>query len=169
MTGGGAGETWRIVTVAGVRLELPGVHPEVLLQESESPWRQLRIPVGFAEGTAIAYAWRGVATPRPLTHELMADVLDRHGVDVAVLRITERRGALFLAELETTGPRGSETVACRPSDGLALVLRRRLPTPVLVAESVFEPAPAPDPEEEEEEGEEAPDVGEAPPEVPERA
>ena len=146
MTGDGAGAAWRIVTVAGVRLELPGVHPEVLLQESESPWRQLRIPVGFAEGTAIAYAWRGLSTPRPLTHELMADVLDRHGVDVAVLRITERRGALFLAELETTGPRGSETVPCRPSDGLALVLRRRLPTPVLVAESVFEPGPAPEPD-----------------------
>ena len=140
MTGDAA---WRVVTVAGVRLELPGVHPEVLLQESESPWRQLRIPVGFAEGTAIAYAWRGVATARPLTHELLADVLDRHGIDVAVLRITERRGTLFLAELETSGPRGPETVPCRPSDGLALVLRRRLPTPIVVAEAVFDAGPAP--------------------------
>ena len=157
MTGGAAGAAWRLVTVAGVRLEMPGVHPEVLLQESESPWRQLRIPVGFAEGTAIAYAWRGVPTPRPLTHELVADLLDRHGVDVAALRITGRRGALFLAELETAGPRGSATVACRPSDGLALVLRRRLPTPVLVAEAVFAADGT------------GPGVGEPPPEVPERA
>jgi bifunctional DNase/RNase len=155
VSGDAAGAAWRLVTVAGVRLEMPGVHPDVLLQESESPWRQLRIPVGFAEGTAIAYAWRGVPTARPLTHELLADLLDRHGVDVAALRITERRGPLFLAELETTGPRGSATVPCRPSDGLALVLRRRLPTPVLVAEAVFEG--------------EAPGVGDPPPEVPDRA
>ena len=58
---------WCLVTVAGVSLELPGVHPEVLLRESEAPFRQLRIPVGFAEGTAIAYAWRTVPTARPLT------------------------------------------------------------------------------------------------------
>jgi bifunctional DNase/RNase len=159
MSAGADGTPWRIVTVAGVRLELPGVHPEVMLQESEAPWRQLRIPVGFAEGTAIAYAWRGVPTPRPLTHELLAGLLDRHGIDVAALRITERRGALFLAELETSGPRGAETVPCRPSDGLALVLRRRLPTPVLVAESVFDPGP----------GASGAQGGEPPPEVPERA
>jgi uncharacterized protein len=131
---------WRLVTVVDVHLELPGVHPEVVLQQSESPWRQLRIPVGFAEGTAIAYAWRSLATPRPLTHELLADLLDRHGVDVGALRITGRTGGTYLAEIETSGPRGHHTVSCRPSDGLALVLRRRMATPVLVAESLFGPA-----------------------------
>lgn len=128
---------WRLVTVAGVELQLPGVHPEVMLQESEWPHRQLRIPVGFAEGTAIAYAWRQVPTARPLSHQLIVDVLDRHGVDVAVLRITGRQGGTFIAELETVGPRGQHTVPCRPSDGLALVLRRGVPTPILVAESLF--------------------------------
>jgi bifunctional DNase/RNase len=132
---------WCLVTVAGVHLELPGVHPEVVLEETTATRRQLRIPVGFAEGTAIAYAWRQIPTPRPLTHELLAELLDRHGVDVAALRITGRSGSTFLAELDTEGPRGRHTVSCRPSDGLALVLRRRLPTPVLVADDLFPPAP----------------------------
>lgn len=132
---------WRVATVAGVQLELPGVHPEVVLTESEAPWRELRIPVGFAEGRAIAYAWRQLPTPRPLTHALFTDVLARHGVAVEALRITSRQGRVFLAELETSGPRGRQVVPCRPSDGLALVLRRSLPTPILVADGLFESAP----------------------------
>ncbi|HML01260.1 MAG TPA: bifunctional nuclease family protein [Acidimicrobiales bacterium] len=135
-------EDWRLVAVAGVHLELPGIHPEVVLEESEEPRRQLRIPVGFAEGTAIAYAWRRVATPRPLTHELLADLLDRHGAEVAALRITGRQGATYVAELDTTGPRGRQVVSCRPSDGLALVLRRRTATPILVADSLLSGDPA---------------------------
>jgi bifunctional DNase/RNase len=136
------GPRWRVVTLAGVRLELPSEHPEVVLQESEAPWRQLRMPVGMAEGRALAYAFRGIPTPRPLTHQLLADLLDRHGVDVSALRITERSGTTYLAELDTIGPRGQHTVSCRPSDGLCLVLRRSLPTPVLVAESLLDPGAA---------------------------
>lgn len=148
--GGGRGETagtapsgaWRLVEVTGVFLELPGVHPEVVLRESEAPGRELRIPVGFAEGTAIAYAWRSLPTARPLTHTLMAELLERHAVDMAALRITGRQGNTFVAELETAGPRGRHTVSCRPSDGLALVLRRSSPTPILVAEELLPPLPA---------------------------
>lgn len=138
MTGDGASEQWCLVSVSGVHLELPAEHPEVVLEELSAPHRQLGIPVGLAEGRAIAYAWRQIPTPRPLTHELLAELLDRHGVDVAALRITGRSGTTFLAELDTEGPRGQHTLSCRPSDGLALVLRRRMPTPVLVAADLFE-------------------------------
>jgi bifunctional DNase/RNase len=142
MTGEDGEPRWRVVTVAGVRLELPAEHPELVLQESEAPWRQLRIPVAMAEGRALAFAYRGIPTPRPLTHELLANLLDRHGVDVSALRITGRSGTTYLAQLETSGPRGQHTVPCRPSDGVCLVLRRRMPTPVLVAESLLEPGAA---------------------------
>jgi bifunctional DNase/RNase len=141
VTGPAGGQGWRLVTVAGVSLELPGVHPEVVLRECEAPWRELRIPVGFAEGTAIAYALRSLPTPRPLTHALMAELLERHAVDVAALRICGRQEGTFLGELDTSGPRGHHTVACRPSDGLALVLRRRPPTPILVVEELLGPVP----------------------------
>jgi bifunctional DNase/RNase len=130
---------WRVVTVTSVCVELPAEHPEVVLQESEAPRRQLRFPVGYAEGRALAIALRGIATPRPLTHQLLAELLERHGVDVSALRVTGRSGATYLAELETIGPRGQHTVQCRPSDGLCLVLRRQLATPVLVAEHLLEP------------------------------
>jgi len=131
--------TWRLAVVAGVRMDLPGDHPEVLIHEAVAPWRELAIPVGMAEGNAIAYGWRGVTTPRPLTHALMADVLERHGVELAAVRITARRGRSFFAELDTVGPKGRQVISCRPSDALALVLRSRVPTPVLVADWVFGP------------------------------
>ncbi|HUY63834.1 MAG TPA: bifunctional nuclease family protein [Acidimicrobiales bacterium] len=135
--------SWRVVSVAAVRLEMPGVHPEVVLQETDAPWRELRIPVGFAEGTAIAYAWRELPTPRPLTHALFAETLERQGVEILAVRITGRQGGVYLAELDTAGQRGQQVVPCRPSDGVALALRRSLPTPILVAEPLFVPASDP--------------------------
>ncbi|HEY5026638.1 MAG TPA: bifunctional nuclease family protein [Acidimicrobiales bacterium] len=136
-------EVWRIVAVAGVEIELPNVNPEVVLHEAQDPWRELRIPVGMAEGTAIAYAFRSIDTPRPLTHELVTEILDRHDVSVEAVRITVRRGQVFFAELDTMGPRGRRVMPCRPSDAIALALRQRLPTPILVAEWVFTGADAP--------------------------
>jgi len=134
---------WRIVAVAGVEMDLPSANPEVVLHEAQDPWRELRIPVGLAEGTAIAYAFHGIETPRPLTHEMVTEILDRHDVSVEAARITVRRGQLFFAELDTMGPRGRRVVPCRPSDAIALVLRQRLPTPILVGEWVFTGADAP--------------------------
>jgi bifunctional DNase/RNase len=130
-------EVWRLVAVADVVMELPSAFPEIVLHESQHPWRELRIPVGLAEGTAIAYAFRSIPTPRPMTHEMLAEVLERHGITVEAVRITGRRGQAFHAEMDTSGPRGRHVVPCRPSDAVAFALRQRLPTPVLVAEWVF--------------------------------
>ena len=139
--GAGAGldpGIWRLAVVAGVRMDMPGEHPEVLVHEAVAPWRELAIPVGMAEGNAIAYAWRGLTTPRPLTHALFTDVLERHQVQLEAVRITARRGRSYFAEIDTVGPKGRQVIPCRPSDALALVLRQRLPTPVLVADWVFD-------------------------------
>jgi bifunctional DNase/RNase len=136
-------EAWNIVAVADVAMNLPSAHPEIVLHEAQHPWRELRIPVGLAEGTAIAYAFRGVETPRPLSHELFSELLDRHGVTIEAVRITVRRGQVFFAELDTMGPKGRRVVPCRPSDAIALALRQRMPTPLLVAEWVFTGADAP--------------------------
>jgi bifunctional DNase/RNase len=138
-------EVWRVVEVESVELELPGSHPEVVLAEKEAPWRRLRMPVGFAEANAIAYALRGIEVVRPLTHDLMTELLERHNIEVAALRITARHNGIFFGELETMGPAGRAVVPCRPSDGMALVLRQRLEVPVIVAKWVFDDeTPQPD-------------------------
>jgi bifunctional DNase/RNase len=130
-------ERWRLVVVAGVSMELPSAFPEILLRESISPYRELRIPVGLPEATAIAHAWRGLDTPRPLTHDMVTTMLTLHNVSIEAVRITGRRGKLFYAEIETAGPRGCHLISCRPSDAIALALRQPLPTPMLVTEELL--------------------------------
>ncbi len=140
--GPAAGELWRLVDVVDVALTLPAAFPEVVLRERPPPNRELRMPLGMAEGTALAYAWRRIGTPRPLTHELVVDVLSRHGVRVEAVRITGVERGTFLAELDTTGPAGRQLVPCRPSDALSIALRTRPVAPVLVADEVFAAAAA---------------------------
>ena len=128
---------WHLVDVTDVAMALPSPYPEVVLQEREPPFRVLRVPVALADGTAIAHAWRRVGTPRPLTHELLVDVLGRHQVVVEAVRVTAVEGGTFHAELDTTGRTGRQVVPCRTSDALALALRQRPTAPILVAEWVL--------------------------------
>jgi bifunctional DNase/RNase len=127
----------RQVAFMGVGLELPSTHPSVVLHEIDPPRRELRVTIAQPEGVAIAYAWRGMATPRPLTHDLLTTILQRFGLQVDAVRITGVEGPVFHAELALSGPSGSHTVECRPSDALALALRQPLPVPIMVAEEVL--------------------------------
>jgi len=109
----------------------------VLLREVVPPYRTVRIPVGLAEGTAIAYGLTRRPTPRPLTHQLFSDVLDRHGISVEAVRLTAVVEGNVVAELETSSRAGRHVVPCRPSDGFALALRRQPPVPIVVADWVL--------------------------------
>ena len=115
-----------------------GQYPAVTLVESEPPMRSLVFPVGLTEGTALALALRRMESPRPLTHELFMQVLQRVHVDVIAVRLIGRENGNYLAELDIMAPGGRERVACRPSDGLVLALRTPVPAPILVDERLLE-------------------------------
>ncbi|MGH9291972.1 MAG: bifunctional nuclease family protein [Acidimicrobiales bacterium] len=121
-----------------VVLVLPATHPVVVLQEADPPYREIRIPVGGAEGVAISYAARQMATPRPLTHEFMTDVLEAFGLNLDMVRITGYFGRTFHAEIVVSGPQGSRTIDCRPSDAIALALRQRIPVPIMALPEVLD-------------------------------
>lgn len=120
--------------VVGVRMEMPSNNPIVLLREAGGS-RYLPIWVGAVEATAIAYAQQGVVPPRPLTHDLLKDVVDALGGRLAEVRITALREGVFFAVLAFEG--GAE-VSARPSDAIALALRSG--TPIVGAEEVLEEA-----------------------------
>lgn len=107
------------VEVVGVRVEMPSNNPIVLLRESEGE-RYLPIWIGAVEATAIAFAQQGVVPPRPLTHDLLKDVLEATGNVLAEVRITEMSDGVFYAILVLDS--GVE-VEARPSDSIALALR----------------------------------------------
>ncbi len=123
-----------------VALVLPSTYPVVVLQEADPPYRELRIPVGGAEGVAIGYAARQVDTPRPLTHEMVSRLLDAFELSLDSVRITGLEGANFVAELVITGRYGVRTIDCRPSDGIALALRRPIAVPIMAAPEVLDRA-----------------------------
>lgn len=107
------------VEVVGVRVEMPSNNPIVLLREADGE-RYLPIWIGAVEATAIAFAQQGVVPPRPLTHDLLKDVLEATGNVLTEVRITEMNDGVFYAimVLDT----GIE-IGARPSDSIALALR----------------------------------------------
>ena len=109
----------REVEVVGVRVEMPSNQPIVLLRKAMGE-RYLPIWIGAVEATAIAFAQQGVVPPRPLTHDLLRDVLEATGNEVAEIRITEMKDDIFYALLVLAS--GVE-VSARPSDSIALALR----------------------------------------------
>ncbi|HUY07086.1 MAG TPA: bifunctional nuclease family protein [Acidimicrobiales bacterium] len=121
-----------------VRIDLPAQFPIVILREYDSPHRIITIPVGFAEGTAIAHAAQLTQTPRPLTHELTINVLEAFGIEVVTLRITDLVSGNFVGEIVLSGPDGQRILPCRVSDGIALCLRQRPPVPITASPSVID-------------------------------
>lgn len=128
---------FRVMDLESVVLELPTQYPVVTLLEAEPPMRTLTFPIGLSEGTALTLAQRRMSSPRPLTHELFMDVLNRVRIDVIAVRLTGRDHGNYLAELDLMTPQGRERVPCRPSDGLVLALRMPVPAPILADERLL--------------------------------
>ncbi len=124
--------------IVGVRVELPSNTPIVLLRELEGDHRMLPIFIGGPEATAIALALDEVATPRPMTHDLIKNLLDELGVVFERLDITSLSNGTFYAEMHLRRPDGVLRLSCRPSDGIALALRAG--TPVFAADEIVDEA-----------------------------
>ena len=135
----------REVEVVGVRVEMPSNQPIVLLRELMGE-RYLPIWIGAVEATAIAFAQQGVVPPRPLTHDLLRDVLEATGNEVSEIRITEMRDNVFYASLVLAS--GVE-VSARPSDSIALALRTG--SRIVCAEELLDDAGIVVPDEQEDE------------------
>lgn len=133
------------VDVVGVRVETPANQPVLLLRESNGQ-RYLPIWIGAVEATAIAFAQQGIEPPRPLTHDLMRDLLTHFAQTLVSVQITSLEDGVFYAELVFED---GTTLSARPSDAIALALRTGAAT--LVAEDVFEVAGVEAPENEEHE------------------
>ncbi|MEI8057766.1 MAG: bifunctional nuclease family protein [Actinomycetes bacterium] len=131
--------------VVGVRVEMPSNQPIVLLRESGGE-RYLPIWIGAVEATAIAFAQQGVVPARPLTHDLLASVVDGLGAELLEVRITELTDGVFYAILVFVD--GTE-ISARPSDAIALALRTG--ATILAAEQVLAEASIAVPDEQEDE------------------
>ncbi|GAB2672848.1 bifunctional nuclease family protein [Thalassiella azotivora] len=135
----------RELEVVGVRVQMPDNQPIVLLRERDGD-RYLPIWIGPPEASAIAFAQQGVVPPRPLTHDLLKNVLEAFGHELEQVRITEMRDNVYFAELAFVG---GAVVESRTSDAIALALR--VGCPILGADDVLDEGGIPVPEEDEDE------------------
>ena len=108
--------------LSAVRVELPTNVPILLLQEASGD-RTLPIYIGRPEAEAIAGALQGVVTKRPMTHDLMRDMMTELGVVLDHVVITELKDQTFFAELRLRRGGTNYVVSARPSDAIALALR----------------------------------------------
>jgi bifunctional DNase/RNase len=122
----------REVTVAGIRMIEATNEIVLLLAESN---RQLPIWIGSPEAAAIALSQQGVTAPRPLTHDLIRNLLEELGAPCVRVEVTALVDGVFHAQLVlATGQR----IACRPSDGVAVALRAAVP--IMVDDDVLDAA-----------------------------
>jgi len=124
------------VRLRAVRVDLQSNTPVLLLQESEGLGRTLPIFIGAPEATAIAFALQGMDTPRPMTHDLIRDLLDALGADVVRVVVTELRTSTYYAEIILLQGGRELSVSSRPSDAVAVAVRTG--TPLFVADDLMD-------------------------------
>ena len=120
------------VDVVGIRLELPSNQPVLILRDQEIS-RYLPLWIGVAEATAITLALDGVKPVRPLTHDLMHNLIEHLGERVLSVTISELIEGTYYA---TVNFANHDPISARPSDAIALAVRSDVP--VFVASEVMD-------------------------------
>jgi bifunctional DNase/RNase len=128
----------KLVDLVGLHIESTSGAPLVLLREHEAPFRVVPIFVGAPEAVAIAAGMNGDVPGRPMTHDVMAGLIETLDAHVVAVEVTGLRNGAFLAELAVDGPHGARRVDSRPSDAIALAVRTG--APLFVADAVLEAA-----------------------------
>jgi uncharacterized protein len=121
--------------IYGVSFDLVGKQPIVLLKTADGN-KFLPIWIGHPEAAAILMKLQSQAPPRPMTHDLLSDMLEQLEAQVVRITVTELRENTFYAQI-TVQQEGREIeVDSRPSDAIALAIRAE--APIFAAERVIE-------------------------------
>ena len=124
-----------IVEVKRISYYPPSKGYAVLLQEKDSD-RSLPIIVGSSEAQAIALYLEGVDMPRPMTHDLLINVLENLEGEINRVTIARINNGTFYAEIEVSNPQiGEMIIDARPSDAIAIALRTL--SPIYVSDEVM--------------------------------
>ena len=123
------------MNIYGVSFDLVGKQPIVLLKTAEGN-KFLPIWIGHAEAAAILMKLQDQSAPRPMTHDLMTDILEQLDAQLVKITVTELRENTFYAQITVVRDGQEIEVDCRPSDAIALAIRAE--APIYAAERVIE-------------------------------
>jgi bifunctional DNase/RNase len=135
------------MTVRGIALDPITNMPIIILKDQEEK-RALPIWVGIFEANAIALELEKIATPRPMTHDLIKNILDGVGASVQQIVVNDLKDNTFFAVIEVNHNGNMVNIDSRPSDAIALALR--LNAPIFVTDKVVSKAKSMDIAEEKE-------------------
>ena len=123
--------------IDSIRVSLMNYQRVVILKEKNAQ-RYLPIWIGPAEAESIAIKLQDVSVPRPLTHDLLGDVIERLGGRIASILVSDLSNDTFYAKIVLEQNGSQVEIDSRPSDAIALAVRARVP--IFAAESVLEKA-----------------------------
>src|SRR5437588_2856488 len=125
------------VTMELKRIIISEVHDQqvIMLKEVEGD-RSFPIVIGIFEATSIDRRVKGMPSPRPLTHDLVASVIDNLGGELRDIYISELRDHTYFAKLRIRMNGEMVEVDSRPSDAIALAVTAKVP--IYVAEEVLD-------------------------------
>ena len=123
------------MVIYGVSFDMVGKQPIVLLK-TVSGTKFLPIWIGHAEAAAILMKLQGAETPRPMTHDLLSDVVSELNAEIAKITVTELRENTFYALITLRAAASEIEIDSRPSDALALAVRSN--APIFAADKVIE-------------------------------
>lgn len=121
--------------VAGLTIDPVTNTPIVILKDQDEK-RVLPIWIGLFEASAIATELEGINFSRPMTHDLLRDILTNLGVEVLKVEVHDLRNNTFFANIHLLREGKTQVIDSRPSDALALALRAG--APIYVEERVIE-------------------------------
>jgi uncharacterized protein len=122
--------------LVGVRVEVAASTPVVILRETEGRRRILPILIGSPEASAIHMALEGIVAPRPMTHDLIVELLRATGAELGQVVVTEIVEHTFFAELHLVRDNQQIVVLCRPSDDMAVAAR--VGAPIFAADELLD-------------------------------
>ncbi len=121
--------------IYGVSFDLVGKQPIVLLKTAEGN-KFLPIWIGHPEAAAILMKLQSASTPRPMTHDLVTDMLEQLGAQVVRITVTELRENTFFSQINVQQDGSEVDIDSRPSDAIALAIRAD--APIFAADEVIE-------------------------------
>jgi bifunctional DNase/RNase len=121
--------------IYGVSFDLVGKQPIVLLKTADGN-KFLPIWIGHPEAAAILMKLQSQAPPRPMTHDLLSDMLEQLEAQIVRITVTELRENTFYAQITVQQDGREIEVDSRPSDAIALAIRAE--APIFAADRVIE-------------------------------
>jgi len=124
----------KAMTISSLNMDPVTSSPIIILKEIEGE-QTLPIWIGLLEATAIASEIEGVRFPRPMTHDLLKNIIDKTDTRVNGIEICDLRDNTYYALIHLTNSGEAFSIDSRPSDAIAIALRAK--APIFVSDEVL--------------------------------